>query len=148
MWGDWWIQISVRACLVNSRICVNVAAVQETHFTCAADCWVLEDDYVVLSAYGSRSCVGVSLLIGRNADVNLILADDGGRLAVVYVVVKSFEFRVAPIYAANIAAESVSFFRQLAPFLDNSKWIILVGNWNARLFVLCQYQILSGQSVS
>ena len=45
-----------------SKLIVNVAAVQEIHFTCAADCLMLEDGYVVLSAYGSRSSVGVSLL--------------------------------------------------------------------------------------
>ena len=58
-----------------SNLTVDIAAVQETHFTCAADCWVVENDYVVLSEYGSDSSVGVSLLIGRNhnADVNLIL---------------------------------------------------------------------------
>ena len=43
---------------------------------------MLENDYVVLSANGSRSSVWAYLLIRRiiNADVNLILADDGGRL--------------------------------------------------------------------
>ena len=79
--------------LVTSRTFrVNVAAVQEAHFTCAADCRVLEDDYVVLSAYSSRSSVGASLLIGcsLNADVNLVIADDGGRLFVADVAVKSF----------------------------------------------------------
>ena len=58
----------------------DVTAVQETHFTCAADCRVLENDYVVLSAYSNLSSVGVSLLIRRslNADVNIVLADEGG----------------------------------------------------------------------
>ena len=53
---------------------------QETHFTFASDCRVLEDDYVVLSVCGRRSSVGVSLLIGRsfNANVNIVLADDRG----------------------------------------------------------------------
>ena len=97
---------------------VNVAAVQETHFTCAIDCRVLEDDYVVLSAYGCRNGVEVSLLIGRslNADVNHVLADDGGRLIMVDVAVKNFEFRVAVVYVPNIAAEKLSFYRRLAPF--------------------------------
>ena len=37
-----------------SNLCVNVAVVQETHFTCEADCRVLENDFVVYSAFGSR----------------------------------------------------------------------------------------------
>ena len=103
---------------------------QDTHFTCAANCRVLEDDYVVLSAYSS---LGVSLLIGcsLNADVNFVLADDWSWLVVVDVAVKSFEFRVARVFAPNIAVEGVSFFRRLVPFLDNLKLIVLVGEWNA-----------------
>ena len=96
---------------------------------------MLEDDYVVLSAYDSHSSVGVFLLIGRsfNAGVNLVLADDGGRLVVADVAVKSFAFRMAAVYATNLATEKVSFFRQLTPFLDDPKPIVLVGDWNAIL---------------
>ena len=77
-----------------SNISVDLVAMQETHFICTADCRVLENDYAVLSAYGSRSSIGVSLLIGRclNADVNLVLGDDGSRLVETDVAVKSFEF--------------------------------------------------------
>ena len=39
--------------LTNLR--VNVAALQETHLICAADCQVLESDFNVFAAYGSRS---------------------------------------------------------------------------------------------
>ena len=39
---------------------VDVAAVQETHCTCGADCRLLESDFNVFSAYGSRTSVGVS----------------------------------------------------------------------------------------
>ena len=102
-------------CLLGelTNLSVNVIAVQKTYFTCAADCRVLEDDYVIFSGFGSRSSVGFSLLIGRylNADENLVLADDGGRLVVADVTVKSFEFRVATVYAPNIAVERVSFYR-------------------------------------
>ena len=68
--------------------------VQETHFICAANCRVLENDFNVFSAYRSSSSLGVSLLVGRrlDADVNVVLEGDGGRLLVVDVVVKSFEF--------------------------------------------------------
>ena len=40
---------------------VDVAAVQETLFTCGANCRVLESDFNVFSAYGSCTSVGVSL---------------------------------------------------------------------------------------
>ena len=95
-----------------SNFRVDVPAVQETHFTCAANCRVMEGDYVVLSSCSRRSSVVVTLLIGRNlnADVNLVLADDEDRLAVANVTVKSFEFWVDAVYAPNIAAERVSFF--------------------------------------
>ena len=77
--------------------------------------------------------LGVSLLTERslNTDVNLILADDGGQLVVANVVIESFEFRVAAVYVSDITTDNVSFFRHLAPFLDNLKWIILVDDWNA-----------------
>ena len=65
-----------------SNLCVNVAAVQETHFICKADCRVLENDFVVYSAFGSRLSAGVSLLVGRSLDaiVDVVFAGDGGRL--------------------------------------------------------------------
>ena len=122
---------------------VDVAAVQETHFTCGADCRVLESDFNVFSAYGSSTSAGVSLLVGRSldadvgrsldADVDVVFAGDGGRLVVVDVAVKSFKFRLVAVYASNIAAERVSFFRRLAPFLDDSKRLVLMGDWNAIL---------------
>ena len=125
------------ACLLGelSNLSVDFAEVHETHFTCGVVCRVLEDDYVVLSAYGSRSSVGVSLLIGRgfNADINFVLVDDGVRLVVAYVAVKRSEFRVVAVYAPNIPAERVFFFRRLAPFLDDPKRIVLVGDWNVTL---------------
>ena len=40
------------------NIRAEVAAVQETHFICAADSRVLEGDFNVFSAYGSRSSAG------------------------------------------------------------------------------------------
>ena len=114
---------------------VDVAAVQETYFTCSADCRVLESDCNVFSAYGSRTGVGVSLLVGRglDADVDVVFAGDGGRLVVVDVAVKSFKFRLVAVCASSIAAEGVSFFRRLAPFLDVTKRLVLMGDWNAIL---------------
>ena len=117
------------------NLCVDVSAVQETHFTCDADCRVLESDFNVFSAYGSHVSAGVSLLVGRSldADVDVVFAGDGGRLVVADVAVKSFKFRLVAVYASNIAAERVSFFRRLAPFLDDTKRLVLMGDWNAIL---------------
>ena len=63
-----------------SKLCVYVAAVQETHFTCEVDCHVLEDDFVVYSAFGSHLSSRVSLLVGRSLDaiVKIVFAGDGG----------------------------------------------------------------------
>ena len=49
------------------------------------------------------------------------------------VAVKSFKFRLVAVYAPNIAVERVSFFRRLAPFLDDTKQLVLMGDWNAIL---------------
>ena len=114
---------------------VDNAAVQETHFTCGADCRVLESNFNVFSAYGSCTSVGVSLLFRHSldADVDVVFAGDGGRLVVADVGIKSFKFRLVAVYASNIAAERVSFFRRLAPFLDDTKRLVLMGDWNASL---------------
>ena len=76
------------------KLCVDVAAVQETHFTCDADCRVLENDFNVFSAYGSQVSAGVSLLVGRSLYADVVFAGDGGRLVVADVAVKSFKFRL------------------------------------------------------
>ena len=62
-----------------SNLDVDITTVQESYFICAADGWVLENDFVVLSAFSGRCSAGVSLLVGRSldADVNLVFADDG-----------------------------------------------------------------------
>ena len=49
------------------------------------------------------------------------------------VAIKSFKFRLVVVYASNNAAERVSFYRRLAPFLDDSKRLVLMGDWNAIL---------------
>ena len=114
---------------------MNVAAVQEAHFTCAEDCRVLEHDFVVFSALSSHGTAGVSLLVGRslNAIVNLVFADDGVRLVVADVAVKSSEFQVVAVYAPSCIGERRSLFRRLGPFLDDPKQLVLVGDWNAIL---------------
>ena len=118
-----------------SNLCVDVAAVQETHFTCEADCRVLEDDFVVYSAFGSHLSAGVSLLVGRSLDaiVNIVFAGDGGQLLVADVAVKIFEFRIAAVHAPCFATERCLIFWRLGSFLDASKRTVLVGDWNAIL---------------
>ena len=108
-------------------------AVQETHLICATDCRMPENNFNVFSAYGNHSSVGVFLLVVRSldADVDVVFARDGGRLVVADVAVKSFELWLVVIYAPNIAVERVSFFRRLAPCLDDSKRLVLMGDWNA-----------------
>ena len=104
---------------------VDVAAVQETHFTCGADCRVLESDFNVFSAYGSRTSVGVSLLVGRSldADVDVVFADDGDRLVVADVAVKSFKFRLVAVYAPNIVGnrQTSRSLRQHCPATHNHR---------------------------
>ena len=106
---------------------------QETHFICKADCRVLRDDFVVYSAFGSRRSAGVSRLVGCSLDaiVNAVFSGEGGRLLVADVAVKTFEFRIAAVYAPNSAAERRSFLWRLGSFLDASQWTVLVGDWNA-----------------
>ena len=62
-----------------------------------------------------------------------LFAGDGGRLVVVDVAVKSFNFRLVAVYAPNIVTERVFFYRRLAPFLDDTKRLVLMGVWNAIL---------------
>ena len=118
-----------------SNLCVNVAAVQETHFICEADCRVLKDDFVVYSAFSSRPSTGVSLLVGHSLDaiVNVVFVGDGDWLLVADVAVKTFEFRIAAVYASNSAMERCPFLRWLGSFLDALKRTVLVGDWNAIL---------------
>ena len=75
------------------------------------------------------------MLVGRSldADNDVVFAGDSGRLVVADVAVKSFKFRLVVVYAPNTAAERVSFFRRLVPFLDDLKWLVLMGDWNAIL---------------
>ena len=76
-----------------------------------------------------------SLLVGRSldTDVDVVFAGDGGRLVVADVALKSFKFHLVVVYVSNIAAERVSFFRRLASFLDDTKRLVLMGDWNAIL---------------
>ena len=46
---------------------------------------------------------------------------------------KTFEFRIAVVYAPIIAAERRLFFRRSESFLDDSKQTVLVGYWSVIL---------------
>ena len=96
---------------------------------------MLEDGFVVFSAFGSHLSAGVSLLVGRSLDaiVNVVFAGDRGRLLIADVAVKTFEFRIAAVHAPDIASERRPFFRRLESFLDASKRTALVGDWNVIL---------------
>ena len=75
------------------------------------------------------------MLVRRSldADVDVVFAGDRGRLVVADVAVKSFKFRLVAVFVSNIAAERVSFFRRLVSFLDVTKQLVLMGDWNAIL---------------
>ena len=110
-----------------SNLSVNVGAVQETHFTYRADCRVLDNYFVVYSAFGSNLSARVSLLVGRSLDaiVNFVFAGDRGRLLVADVTVKTFEFRIAAVYVPDIAVERCLFFWRLGSFVDASKRTVM-----------------------
>ena len=75
-----------------------------------------------------------AVLVGHSLDADVdVFAGDGGRLVVADVAVKSFKFRLIAVYAPNIAVERVSFFCRLAPFMDDSKQLVLMGDRNAIL---------------
>ena len=109
---------------------MNVAAVQETHFICAADFRPLMGDFVVFPAFGSLCGLGTLCLLGRrlNANVNIVFTGDEYQLVVVDIAVKTIEFRVVAVYAPNIAGERRSFFRRLDLFLDDLKQMWLECN--------------------
>ena len=52
-----------------SNLSVNVNAVKETHYICAADCLVLKNDFAVFSACGRHNSAGVSLLVKRGFEL-------------------------------------------------------------------------------
>ena len=95
-------------------------------------CWRTTSSFIQYSA--AASALG-SLLVGRSLDafVYVVFAGDGGRLLVADVALKTFEFRIAAVHVPNTTAEKRSFLRRLGSFLDASKRIVLVGDWNAIL---------------
>ena len=61
------------------------------------------------------------------------LLDEFSNLRVHVTAVQETHFTCAAVYVPNINAERVSFFRRFAPFLDDPKRIVLVGDWNVIL---------------
>ena len=114
---------------------IDVAALQETNFTCPRDERVFENDYVVYSAYTASRGAGVSLLVKRslNAVVNLLYTDTQGRLLVADLSVNGKKFRVATVHAPNKSVERRTFFRKIEPYLADPLHTYLVGDWNAIL---------------
>ena len=49
------------------------------------------------------------------------------------IAVKTFEFWVVVVYAPSGFGERRTFSRWLEPFLDDSKLLVLIGDWNAIL---------------
>ena len=88
---------------------------------------------LIVSAY---ICICICMRLYNSSidtDVNVVFAGDEGRPVVADFPVKSFKFRLVVVYAPNTAVERVSFFRRLVPFLDDSKRLVLMGDWNAIL---------------
>ena len=92
---------------------VDVTVIQETPFTCTADCQVLRN--VVFSAFGNCCSAGVSQLVryNLNMDVSLVFASDRDWLVVADVTVKSFLFQVIAVYTSNCIVEGCFFFQQV-----------------------------------
>ena len=88
-----------------------------------------------MSSFQRLAAAVASLLVRRslNANVNVLFVGDEGRLVVADIAVKTFEFRVVALYTPNTSGERRSFYRRLEPFLDDSKRIIVMGDWNAIL---------------
>ena len=132
MWRYWGIQASAHTCLVYSQISAWKSSLcrRLTLFTRRSFwCWRTT---VCFFQHSATAVARGSLLIGRsfNAIVNLVFADDGVWLFVVGAAVKSFAFRVIPVYTPNIAGERCFLFLCLEPFLKVPKRVVSVRDWN------------------
>lgn len=77
---DWKIKVR-RPCLLHELLSfpVDVVAIQETRFVCKVDAHVLSNDFVVYSAYKSRSARELSLLVKHSLDMRVDLVYIGAR---------------------------------------------------------------------
>ena len=91
---------------------------------------MLEKDFAVFSAYGSGNSAGGSLLVGRSldADVSVVFAGDEGQLVVAGVPLKASSSGWSWFMRPIPLGRGFPFFRRLAPFLDDSKRLVLMGD--------------------
>ena len=76
-----------------SNLWVNVAAVQETHFTCEADCQVLEDDSSFQYSAAASVLGGLCLLDTASMRLSILsFTGDRSRLIVADVAVKNCSY--------------------------------------------------------
>ena len=113
-----------------SNLCVNVAAVQDTHFTYVMGCRLLEDDFVVFQHTADTAALG-SLCLLNAALIRLSMLYL--QMTVTDVAVKSFEIPGVCSSCTQYRWRKSFLFQQLPPFVDDSKWLVLVGDWNAIL---------------
>ena len=78
---------------------------------------------------------GVTWLVSRCLVTTcaLVLSDPAGRLCVQDITIKDKAFRLIGVYGPNAISELPAIFRCIEPFMIPSKWVILVGDWNAVL---------------
>ena len=114
---------------------IDICCLLETRFDSNFHEDILSKDYLSFSAYFDGRSRGVTWLISRRLDATcaLVLSDPAGRLCVVDVTIKDKAFRLIGVYGPNATSELPAFFRRIEPYVIPSKWVILVGDWNAVL---------------
>ena len=63
----------------------------------------------------------------------LVLADLTRKLRILDVAIKNKAFQLIGVYGPNAISELPDFFRSRVPYVTSSRWVILVGDWNAFL---------------
>ena len=114
---------------------IDICCLQETLFDSNFHESILSRDNLSFSAYFDSRSRGVTWLISRHLDAMsaLVLSDPVGRLCVLDVTIKDKAFRLIGVYGPNATSELPAFFRHIEPYVIPSKWVILVGDWNAVL---------------
>ena len=114
---------------------IDICCLQETRFDSNFHEDILSRDYLSFSAYFDGRSRGVTWLISRRLDATcaLVLSDLVGRLCVLDVTIKVKAFWMIGVYEPNATSELPAFFRCIKPYVIQSKWVILAGDWNAVL---------------
>ena len=112
---------------------IDICCLQETRFDSNFHEGILSKDYLSFSAYFDGRSKGVTWLVSRRLDAScaLVLSDPAGRLCVLDVTIKDKAFRLVGAYGPNATSELPAFIRRIEPYVIPSKWVILVGDWNA-----------------